>query len=76
MVAENDIKSLIEETFNVEVSSHSKDLMDLGVIDSIEAMKLLTILEAEFKIKFPFIEYTQKRFFTIESIANSIKIKS
>ena len=76
MVAENDIKSLIEKTFNVEVSSHSKDLMDLGLIDSIESMRLLTILEAEFKMKFTFIEYTQKGFFTIESIAHSINIKS
>ena len=50
--------------------------MDLGLIDSIEAMRLLTILEAEFKMKFTFIEYTQKGFFTIESIAHSINIKS
>ena len=75
MVSEYDIKILIENSFGVEVGKLDTDLMDLGLIDSLEAMKLLTIIEKVYNINFPFIEYTKKDFFTVKYIANSINNK-
>ena len=55
MVSEDEIKELIETSFGADVSSYEEDLMDMGVIDSLAAMQLLTILEKKYVIKFPFI---------------------
>jgi len=75
MISEDEIKILIETSYNTEINNYNEDLMDLGVIDSLAAMQLVTILESKFGVKFSFIEYTGKEFFTVKSLTNSINDK-
>lgn len=72
MVSLSEVSTYIEELYSVTVSDHSGDLMELGVIDSMMAIELLSHLETKFVVKFPFTEYTKDGFFTIDSITESL----
>ena len=75
MTLEDELKIFIETLYDVKIENNKEDLMDMGVIDSIMAVQLVTILEEKFDIKFSFVEYTKNGFFTINKLAESIRDK-
>ena len=69
---EKKIKAWVEKRLKYTIHDVNQDLLDLGVLDSLSAIDMLTDLEREFCITIPFSEYTQPDFFSIQSITNAL----
>tara|TARA_Y100001954_G_scaffold133353_1_gene142476 strand:- start:224 stop:463 length:240 start_codon:yes stop_codon:yes gene_type:complete len=70
-----EVKELIESNQDITIESEAHDLIELGLIDSMESMELLTDLEKKYSIKFDFVDYTKPDFFTLNSIVGAINSK-
>lgn len=62
----------IEDFIGAQIEDHDEDLLESGLVDSLNAMSLLVELEKEFKVKFSFSEYSQEGFLTVTKISNAI----
>jgi acyl carrier protein len=76
MVEEKEVKYFIENFSNISIASCNEDLMDGGIIDSLSALDLMTKMELEFDVKFSFLDYTKKDFFSVNTLTTLINNKS
>lgn len=67
------IKQLIEETNPYAELKEGMDLLDEGVLDSLEIFAFVTQLEDAFDIEVPDEAITREHFATIESVASFVQ---
>ena len=69
---ESKVKTWIEKHLNQTIHDPNQDLLDLGALDSLGAIDMLTDLEREFGVTISFSEYTRPDFFSIQSITETL----
>ncbi len=67
------IKTLFLQKLNMEVPSVDTDLLDTGLLDSLQLVELLVVLEQEFGTTISFDEIELDNFRTIRNIAHLIE---
>lgn len=72
---EEQVKAHIEEYIGNKIENSADDLIDSGLLDSLEAMSLLVSLESKFNVKFSFAEYSQQGFLCLNKLVAVISEK-
>lgn len=67
-----EIKKIIEELFKTEVGNDHDNLFKQGVINSFEAVELLTKLENHFNIRISVLSFAEEDSFSVNNIATII----
>ncbi len=67
-----EIIEFIENTVGNKIENQEMDLLDQGILDSLEAISLIVSLEKKFTIKFSFADYSKPGFFSLTNIVETI----
>lgn len=68
----DNLKSFIETRLGKTIDDVNEDLIDSGILDSLEAMNLLVLLETEYKVNFSFAQYSQQGFFCLNKLHEAL----
>lgn len=66
------IKSFLEKDTRREIKDYSVNLIDVGILDSLGIIKLITFIEKEFEIDINIDSMDEESFSSINSLAEQI----
>ncbi|MFZ4712067.1 MAG: acyl carrier protein [Bacteriovoracaceae bacterium] len=72
-VSESNVKKVIENYLNAEITDAQIDFFELGILDSFDAVNILLTLEKAFQVKLEVLDFADNSRFTLNYVVENVK---